>query len=144
MAASFLKAASDGVPRRYRRALQREAAASGLPLARPLALAYPDDAAAWNVSDAFLLGDELFVAPVFCARDAQTKRESCDETRRDVPLVAGSGVWVPLFGDAPPVDCADPKTPCALANASAPLGAPLVFANARGAYFGLFEACARL
>ena len=42
-----------------------EAWAAGTPMARPLLLHYPDDAAARAVSDQFLLGSELLVAPVF-------------------------------------------------------------------------------
>ncbi|MFJ4412403.1 TIM-barrel domain-containing protein [Streptomyces sp. NPDC088910] len=36
----------------------------GLPLLRPLLLAFPDDATAWSVDDQFLCGHDLLVAPV--------------------------------------------------------------------------------
>lgn len=44
--------------------LAREAHESGLPLARPTAFADPDFAQLWQVDDAWLLGDQLLVAPV--------------------------------------------------------------------------------
>ena len=53
---------------RLRPYLQRvgaEATARGLPVLRPLALAFPDDADAARVDDAFLLGPSLYVVPVF-------------------------------------------------------------------------------
>lgn len=48
----------------YTRHLCDEAAASGLPVQRPLFLHYPDDPALWTVQDAFLYGADLLVAPV--------------------------------------------------------------------------------
>jgi len=42
----------------------RESADSGLPLMRPLFLEFPDDPGCWLVDDAYLLGDELLVAPL--------------------------------------------------------------------------------
>ena len=40
------------------------AAAVGVPLARPLVVDHPDDPTTWHVSDQWLLGDDLMVAPV--------------------------------------------------------------------------------
>lgn len=40
-------------------------AARGLPLLRPLFLEYPQDPGAWTVEDAYLLGRDLLVAPLF-------------------------------------------------------------------------------
>jgi alpha-glucosidase (family GH31 glycosyl hydrolase) len=48
----------------YLYSLAREASETGLPLMRHLALEYPDDALAWHVEDAYLLGPDLLVAPV--------------------------------------------------------------------------------
>lgn len=48
----------------YTRHLCDEAAASGLPVQRPLFLHYPDDPALWTVQDTFLYGADLLVAPV--------------------------------------------------------------------------------
>ena len=40
------------------------AAAAGVPLARALVVDHPDDPSTWHVSDQWLLGDDLLVAPV--------------------------------------------------------------------------------
>ncbi|MBP7125740.1 alpha-glucosidase [Myxococcota bacterium] len=48
----------------YRRTLFREAADRGWPVVRHLAMHYPDVPRAWTVSDEFLLGPDLLVAPV--------------------------------------------------------------------------------
>ena len=42
----------------------RTAARTGLPPMRPLLLEFPDDGAAWEVEDQFMLGPDLLVAPV--------------------------------------------------------------------------------
>ena len=56
----------------------RQCIATSLPLARPLVVEFPDDPTVWNMSDEFLFGDHLLVAPIF------------DETnRRRVYLPAG-------------------------------------------------------
>lgn len=39
--------------------------AAGLPMARALVLEYPDDPTVWNVSDQYLFGDSLMVAPLY-------------------------------------------------------------------------------
>lgn len=45
-------------------ALAAEAEATGAPIVRHLMLAFPDDPATWDISDQYLLGDSLLVAPV--------------------------------------------------------------------------------
>ncbi|OFW78904.1 MAG: alpha-glucosidase [Alicyclobacillus sp. RIFOXYA1_FULL_53_8] len=42
-----------------------ESSQSGLPVMRPLALEYPDDAHVFNLSDQFLVGEGVLVAPVY-------------------------------------------------------------------------------
>jgi alpha-glucosidase len=42
-----------------------EASQSGVPVMRPLLLEYPDDETTWTLSDQFLLGRDILVAPVF-------------------------------------------------------------------------------
>lgn len=51
--------------RPYLRRVGAEATARGLPVLRPLALEFPDDPDAARVDDAFLLGPDLYVVPVF-------------------------------------------------------------------------------
>jgi sulfoquinovosidase len=60
----------------------------GFPLMRALVLEWPDTASAWKANDSYLLGAQLFVAPVV------------DEgkTEREVWLPPGN--WYPLFGGA--------------------------------------------
>jgi alpha-glucosidase len=41
-----------------------EAYQTGVPMMRPLMLEYPDDAETWNISDQFMVGNEVMIAPV--------------------------------------------------------------------------------
>ena len=50
--------------RPYLVAAMQAAHDTGMPLLRPLALAFPDDAAAIDVDDAYMFGPDLLVAPV--------------------------------------------------------------------------------
>ncbi|MEM9999697.1 MAG: TIM-barrel domain-containing protein [Pseudomonadota bacterium] len=50
--------------RPYLRQVMREASDTGVPPMRPLLMAYPDDAAAWDVDDSYMFGSDLLVAPV--------------------------------------------------------------------------------
>ncbi len=67
--------------RPYLRRVGAQASARGLPVLRPLALAFPDDPDAARVDDAFLLGPDLYVVPVFS--------DSRDPVRRSYHLPAG-------------------------------------------------------
>jgi alpha-glucosidase len=49
-----------------------QASQTGLPMMRPLSLAYPDDRRTYNLDDQFLFGDALLAAPV--GRPGQTSR----------------------------------------------------------------------
>lgn len=60
--------------RPYLRRLAREAAVDGLPVLRPLALEFPDDPDAADVDDAFLLGPDLLVVPVFSDATGPVRR----------------------------------------------------------------------
>ncbi|MGH3813156.1 MAG: TIM-barrel domain-containing protein [Pseudonocardiaceae bacterium] len=51
----------------YLHELAEQASQTGLPLIRPLWLAEPADPVAWTVEDAYLLGEDLLVAPVVTA-----------------------------------------------------------------------------
>jgi alpha-D-xyloside xylohydrolase len=48
----------------YHYQLAREAHATGVPVLRPLAFAYPDDAGSWRADDEILVGPSLLAAPV--------------------------------------------------------------------------------
>lgn len=56
----------------YLYTLFEEAARTGMPVIRPLMLAYPDDPETWRLSDQFLLGPDVLVAPVL--RPGQRRR----------------------------------------------------------------------
>jgi hypothetical protein len=58
----------------------------GMPMFRPLALAYPDFEAGWTSKDQFMLGDRIVVAPVV----------TMGATERRVELPPGR--WFPLLG----------------------------------------------
>lgn len=73
----------------YLASLAETAAATGAPLMRAMALAFPDDDRAWTPTDQFLLGDRLLVAPVVVE----------GATSRDVYLPADT--WLPIDGGEP-------------------------------------------
>ena len=50
--------------RPYIHAHLREGERTGIPLLRPLLLAFPDDEAAWEVEDQYMFGPDILVAPV--------------------------------------------------------------------------------
>jgi alpha-glucosidase (family GH31 glycosyl hydrolase) len=66
--------------------LVRQAHATGIPVLRPLAFGYPDDAAAWKHDLELLVGEDLLAAPV-------------DRTGRtvDFPVYLPRGRWVDVF-----------------------------------------------
>ncbi|HOX42603.1 MAG TPA: glycoside hydrolase family 31 protein [Myxococcota bacterium] len=74
----------------YLRALAVEAAATGLPLMRPLALHHPDFEPGWSATDQYLLGDRLYVAPVVVDQ-ARTRRVSLPAGTY-FPLLGGPGL----------------------------------------------------
>jgi alpha-D-xyloside xylohydrolase len=51
----------------YLRLAMQQSAASGLPVQRPMVLAFPGDRAAWAFEDQFMFGEDLLVAPVLNA-----------------------------------------------------------------------------
>ncbi len=90
--------------------LAAEAEASGAPIVRHLMLVFPDDARTWDISDQFMIGDSLLVAPV-------TEEGA---TSRSVYFPAGSwhNVWT---GDR--VEGGQRST------ANAPIGSPPVYSR---------------
>jgi alpha-glucosidase len=84
--------------------LAKEAETTGVPIMRGLFLEHPDDAATWTLSDQYLLGQNVLVAPIV------------DEgaTRRAVHVPPGS--WVALDGSGAVVGPADMMAEAAVAE----------------------------
>ncbi len=91
--------------------LARVASDTGLPIWRGMALAFPDDAAVWPITDQVMMGDGILIAPV----------EVPGVTSRNVYLPKGR--WFPWNGGAPQ---SGPQT----LTVDAPLGEIPVFARA--------------
>lgn len=91
-------------------ALAAEAATTGMPIVRHLMLEYPGDAETWDISDQYLLGPDLLVAPI-------TEEGS---TRRDVYLPEGDwfNVWTGQESEGP-----------GWVAVSSPIGQPPVFSR---------------
>ena len=75
----------------YLEAQARLAARTGAPIMRGLGLDYPADGKAWGITDEYLLGPDLLVAPVLTG----------GETSRAVYFPADT--WIPLAGGTPVV-----------------------------------------
>jgi alpha-D-xyloside xylohydrolase len=45
----------------------REVTAKGLPMMRPMLIAFPEDPTSWFLDQQYMLGSDLLVAPVFTA-----------------------------------------------------------------------------
>ncbi len=103
----------------YMRSLLRESAAYGLPVMRSLQFCYPDEKKLLKNKDAYMLGSELFVAPVM-----QTKT-----TKRKLFLPQGN--WVHVWTGQEYVG--------GETEVRTPLGQPPVFANANGDYMRVFS-----
>lgn len=105
----------------YVRSLCDEAAATGLPLQRPLFLEFPEDAALFAVQDQYLYGPDLMVAPVI--EEGATAREV---------ILPGDGPWRHVWSGE---DFA-PGT----RSIAAPIGMPPVFYRPTSPHAALFAA----
>ena len=105
----------------YLGALADEAATTGLPLQRPLFLHHEDDARAFEVWDAYLLGRDLLVAPIWRA-DVQTWKTY---------LPSGTG-WVHLW-------TGQRLAGGGTSEVAVPFGSPPVFYREDSAFASLFE-----
>jgi len=76
----------------------RQAAATGIPIMRALVLEYPNDPAAWELSDEFLVGGDLLVAPILYAhareRDVYLPRGEWYDLRDDREYEGGKTIKV--------------------------------------------------
>ena len=91
-------------------ALASEAEATSAPLLRPLFMHYPEDEAARDVTDQFLIGEELLVAPVL--EEGAVERE----------VVLPEGTWYHVF-------TGEPWTGPMTVTVDAPIGTPPVFSR---------------
>lgn len=89
----------------YLHAQMQTASQTGMPLMRPLLVDFPDDPAAVGVSDAYMLGPDLLVAPVFEA----------GATSRPVYLPAGCD-WQDAWTGEPMAGGSTLDAPCPLAR----------------------------
>jgi sulfoquinovosidase len=103
----------------YVRALCDEAAASGLPLQRPLFLHFQDDPALHAVQDQYLYGPDLLVAPVI--EEGATAREV---------RLPGAQAWRHCWSDS--------DYPPGTHRVEAPIGEPPVFYRPESAFAPLF------
>lgn len=103
----------------YVRALSDAAAATGLPLQRPLFLEYPEDPALFAVQDQYLYGPDMIVAPVI--------EEGASQRRVILP---GTAPWRHLWSG----EDFKPGTH----TQAAPLGRPPVYYRADSSFAGLF------
>ncbi|MGJ4953724.1 alpha-glucosidase [Bradyrhizobium sp. HKCCYLS20291] len=110
----------------YLRHLSAEAAATGLPVQRPLFLHFEDDAATYKVQDAYLFGPDLLVAPVW--------KPSATEWETYLPRGAD---WVHLW-------TATRHSGGQTVTVPAPLGQPPVFCREGSPWSALFAALRRL
>jgi alpha-glucosidase len=108
----------------YLRQLCKEAEASGLPLQRPLFLHHEDDPGAFEVWDAYLLGRDLLVAPVWKA----------GEETRSVYLPKGE-TWVHLWSG-------ERHAGGVIKTVPAPIGQPAVWSREGAQMSALFGSLA--
>ena len=78
--------------RPYIHAHLREGERTGIPLLRPLLLAFPDDEAAWEVEDQYMFGPNILVAPIteFGARQRRVYLPAARTGRTPTPAAPGT------------------------------------------------------
>jgi alpha-D-xyloside xylohydrolase len=107
----------------YLRDAVAQSARTGLPVQRPMVLAFPDDPASWAFEDQFLCGDALLVAPCLNAEGRVRVYLPAGEWRRfpgreafaggrvheltvpldEIAVFARTGTRIPLGGPAQPL-----------------------------------------
>jgi len=110
----------------YLDALSQEAAATGLPVQRPLFLHFEDDRKTYDIQTAYLYGPDLLIAPVMA------------------PEVREASVYLPAGARWTHVWSGQSFDGGAEASVAAPLGQPPVFARQGSAHGSLFDALASL
>ncbi len=94
------------------RALAAEAQETSAPILRHLMLVFPDDAETYGISDQFMIGEDLLVAPV--VREGATSR----------PVYLPAGTWFDVW-------TGEELEGGGRVEADAPIGAPPVFSRGR-------------
>jgi len=82
--------------------LAKEAVKSGAPIVRAMMLVFPDDRATWSISDQYMIGDSLLVAPILTPSNPDSLKAPDFETAttaRDVYLPEGD--WYDVWADDP-------------------------------------------
>ena len=97
--------------RPYLRQILDDASARGVPLLRAMFLEFPEDAMAWQVSDQYMFGSDLLVAPV--VEPGANKRR----------------VYLPAVGPWTNVRTGDVIDDCGIVEVDAPIGVIPVFAR---------------
>lgn len=103
----------------YLYALAQQASETGIPIMRPLALQHPDFDPGWTLTDQYMLGDRIYVAPVV-EKGAVSKTVQLPGGAY-YPLEGGPAVVVPPGGGSTTVDAPIGECP-----AFVPAGALLV------------------
>lgn len=95
----------------YRTDLMTEAQVYGLPVVRPMFLGWPEESAAWDLTQQFMLGDHLLVAPVV------------EAGAEEVDVWLPPGHWVHLWSRETLGDADE----ASWVRVEAPVGEPAVF-----------------
>lgn len=69
----------------YRKQLMQEAAEKGYPICRPVFLEYPGDSSTYNLSNQYMVGSEILVAPIL------------DQNKTTVSVYLPNGNWVNIW-----------------------------------------------
>ncbi len=104
----------------YLYGLARIAVDEGIPMMRPLALHYPDYEESWTLTDQYMLGDRILVAPV--VEEGATARKVFFPEGTFYPLLGGDPVESPREGSYVTVNAGITECP-----AFVPAGSILVF-----------------
>jgi alpha-glucosidase (family GH31 glycosyl hydrolase) len=115
----------------YLYAMAKLAADTGMPMFRPLALAYPDFAPGWTSRDQFMLGDRIVVAPVVTMGAVERVVEL--PPGRWFPLLGGPGRDGGVFTAAAPLEEIPAFVPAGAMLALLPPGVDTVVAATSGA-----------
>jgi alpha-glucosidase len=113
----------DVLTRDFFKPLADQAQQTGAPILRAMMLVFPDDRATWSLSDQYMIGDKLLVAPILTqgGPDGAGITDFDNETTQR-PVYLPTGDWYDVWSnDATPIK--GPQT----ITVDAPIGRPPVF-----------------